>query len=160
MSDKRKQEGEEPNYVGWRGELLARMALARIPGLIANEPPKGAVMDVPYDFVVVADRGFCFLVEVKAYSSARRKLNAVADEPDLRWSLSADLIRRARRSQTPIFLFLFDADTEHGRFLRLDTLPEPKPGTSHVVVDLPISQTIDPQRLLNAIAELEATTRV
>jgi hypothetical protein len=105
MSDKRKQESEEPNYVAWRGELLARMALARIPGLIVNELPKDTVTDHSYDFVVVADRGVCFFVEVKAYSSVRRKRDDVAEETDLHWSLSADIICRARRSQTPVFLF-------------------------------------------------------
>ena len=160
MSDNRSQKVAEPHYVAWRGELLARMALARIPGLIVNELPKDAATDYFYDFVVVADRGFCFFVEVKAYSSVRRKGNGVADETDLHWSVSADMIRRARRSQTPVFLFLFDADTEHGRFLRLDTLPAPKPDASHVVVDLPIAQTIDPQRLSNAIAKLEMRSQV
>jgi hypothetical protein len=44
--------------------------------------------------------------------------------------------------------------------LRLDTLPPPKPDASHVVVDLPIAQTIDPQRLSNAIAKLEMGSQV
>jgi hypothetical protein len=140
--------------------FLAKMALSRVPGLIVHDQPKDVVSDMPYDFVVVGDRGLCFFVEIAAFSSVHRKMNGVGTDPVIRWDSNANLIRRARRSQNPIFLFLFDADTEHGRYQRLDTLPEPAADAATVSVSFPLSQTIDKTRLEAVVNELESEQRV
>src|SRR5436309_636936 len=48
-----------PSYLGWRGELLAELALARVPGLVVHKRTERQPADLPHDFLVVAERGFC-----------------------------------------------------------------------------------------------------
>jgi hypothetical protein len=97
-------------------------------------------------------------VEVKAFSSSWLGVRDVKGVPELRWSVDADLIRRARESESPFLLFLFDADTDHGRYLRLDTLPGPSPGARQVTVRLPVEHVINKENLEKLIADLERAT--
>jgi hypothetical protein len=143
------------SYLGWRGELLAELALARVPGLVVHKLAGNGLAERGFDFVVAAEPGLCFFVVVKAFSSAKLGLDHVENVAELRWDVDADLIRRARESHDPVFLFLFDADTDHGRYLRLDTLPTSEVRQQSVV--LPIEQTLNReslQRLVNELAQV------
>ncbi len=149
-----------PSYLGWRGELLAELALARVPGLIVHKRPEQETADLPYAFLVATEDGFCFFVEVRAFSSARLGIKDVQTVGELRWSIDAELIRRARESCNPVVLFLFDADTDHGRYVRLDSLPDPGPHAHHVTVRLPADHTTDRKSVEKLVAALqEAASR-
>lgn len=145
-----------PSYLGWRGELLAELALARVPELVVTKLADNRRMDLGFDFLVAVPGGFCFFIQVEAFSSLALRLSDIAGVPELRWSAPADLLRRAHASHGPVFLFLFDADTDHGRYLRLDALPEPNLDQGEVVVHLPIEQSINRANLLRLVAELRA----
>jgi hypothetical protein len=146
----------DPSYVVWRGELLAELALARVPGLIVNKRPVRPDFDLAYDFLVVTDRGACFFVDAKAFSSSKRRLLDIGESGEWRWHLDAALVRDARRSRSPFVLFLFDADREEGRYLRLDTLPAPSRGVRRITVRLPVENTINRPNLETMIASLQA----
>ena len=149
-----------PSYLGWRGKLLAELALARLPGLIVHERPNSAPSELPYDFLVSTEHGLCFFVAVRAFSSFWLDVRDVEVVPELRWSVDADLVRRARDSESPFLLFLFDADTDHGRYLRLDTLPPPAPGARLVTARFPVEQVITKEHLERLIADLEGAARM
>lgn len=145
----------QPRYVSWRGKLLAQLALARVPGLVVHERPKHAPADFPYDFLVAAEHGACFFVAVNAFASFRMsKRGDIRDADELHWALDADLVRRAQTSRSPFILFLFDADTEHGRYLRLDTLPDPGRKAEFLQVRFPRENTITTENLIGLIADL------
>jgi len=144
-----------PSYLAWRGELLAELALARLPSLLVHKRADHPASDLPYDFLVATERGLCFFVEVKAFSSSRLAVSDVRTVPELLWSVDAGLIRRVRANQSPFILFLFDADTDHGRYLRLDTLPDPQPGSRRLVVQFPLEQTINRRNVERLIADLD-----
>lgn len=139
-----------PHYLGWRGTLLAKLALARVPGLVVNE----GASDHDYDFLVATPKGACFFVAVKAFSSMRLEAEDVDTTAEWRWRIDAALIRRARESRSPFFLF--DADTDHGRSLRLDTLPAPGPEARTVMVRIPRENALGRKHLEEIVAELEA----
>jgi hypothetical protein len=144
-----------PSYVSWRGELLAELALARVPALTVYKRPEKAASDLPYHFLVATEHGLCFFVEVQAFSSFRLDVADVKTIPELRWAVDPDIVRQARASHSPVFLFLFDADSDHGRYLRLDTLPAPRPNTRHVIVRLPAEQAITRENVEKLAAELQ-----
>jgi hypothetical protein len=144
-----------PSYLDWRGRLLAELALARIPELIVYKSPDHP----PYDFLAATAQGFCFFVNVKAFSSFHLDVADVETVPELRWSLDADSVRRARVSHSPVLLFLFDADTGHGRYLRLDTFPVPGSQTRRLTVRLPVEHTINKENLEKLIADLQETSK-
>lgn len=131
------------------------MALSRIPGLIVTKHPDRATVDPRFDFLVATEKGFCFFVEVKAFSSARFKISDVGTNEDWHWRLDAKIVRRARECQSPFVLFLFDADTDKGRFLRLDTLPAPNQGVLKAPIRLPVENTINKESLESMIATLQ-----
>ena len=151
----------QPSYVAWRGELLAELALARIPGLVVHKRPDRAPADLAYDFLVVTDRGACFFVAVNAFASFRMTAHRgdIREAPELHWMVDADLVRRVRASESPFVLFLFDADTEHGRYLRLDMLPDPGPKAEFLQVRFPVENTITKESLTRFIADLEKATK-
>lgn len=144
-----------PDYLGWRGDLLAELALARLPRLTVHKRPEGRSSSIPYDFLVETAKGFCFYVLARAFSSFQLGIAHVERVGVLHWSLYADLIYRARESRSPILLFLFDADTDHGRFLRLDTLAVPRDKTGRLTVHLPVEQTINRENLEREVAALQ-----
>jgi hypothetical protein len=158
MSDKRTSievDTARPSYVGWRGKLLAELALARLPQLTVYPRPERPASDLPYDVLVVAEHGLCFFVVVRAFSSFHLDVRDVAAVPELRCSFDADLVRRSRASQSPCVLFLFDADRDHGRYLRLDTLPDPGPESRRLTVRFPAEQAITRESLGQFIAGLQ-----
>jgi hypothetical protein len=111
--------------------------------------------DLPYDFLVAAEYGLCFFVVAKAFSSMHLGVQGVETIHELVCFLDADLVRRGRQSQSPCILFLFDADTDHGRYLRLDTLPDTDPETQQLPVHLPKEQLISRDNLERFIAGLQ-----
>jgi hypothetical protein len=92
---------------------------------------------------------------VKAFSSFSLAIEDVERVGELRWLLDARAVREARSSHSPVVLFLFDADTDHGRYLRLDTLPPPTSEARSLAVRLPISATINQLNLEMLIAALQ-----
>ncbi len=141
--------GDSLAYVGYRGDLLAQLALSRLPQVDVFRPQ----VDGGWDYLVATPDGVCFAVVIQAYSSTRRHMDDVAALPDLRWRLDRQIVDRARASRTPVMLFLFDADTEHGRYLRLDTLAAATDSRT-VTVSLPLGDTIDANSLGELLADL------
>lgn len=142
-----------PEYVGWRSELLAELALARLPELSVYRPKQ----DSSYDFLVAAPSGVCFFVEVKGFSSREQGLRDIADVAELQAQTDSEDAVRARQSPTPVVLFLIDADTDHGRFLRLDTLPAFDQSSTRRILHFPREQTLDKAGIERLVAELERT---
>jgi hypothetical protein len=143
-----------PGYTLWRGKLLAELALARLPGLIVHKRQDRPHLDLPYDFLVTTERGFCFFVEARAFSSLHLGLSDIEAIDELRWRIDSDWLRHARESYSPVVLFLFDADTEHGRYVRLDTLPAPETGTERLTITFSAEATINKDNLEKLIEEL------
>lgn len=143
----------------WRGELLAELVLSEVEDFTVLKRPKDSPDQFPFDFVVSTKSGLCFFVEVKSFSSMRMKRDP-RNVPD--WELRVDtrVARNARTSLNPVVAFLFDADANFGRYLQLDTLPEPEAGTETVVLTFPIENTITAESLKQLAAELERSRRV
>ncbi len=148
-----------PGYAGWRGELLAELALARLPGLIVNKRPDRPDIDFGYDFLVATEKGTCFFVDVEAFSSSRNRIADNGSDQEWRWHLDTELVRRAHESRSPFLLFLFDADTDQGRFLRLDTLPIPDRGDRTMTVRIPAKNIINKENLNELIVSLQNAQR-
>jgi hypothetical protein len=129
-----------------------------VPGLIVYKRSDRSP-ELPFHFLATTEQGFCFFVEVKAFSSMRLALGDVETVRELRWSVDADLVRRARASHGPVLLFLFDADTDHGRYLRLDTLPAPDPEGQRLTLRLPIEQTLSKETLEQLIVALQGAAK-
>ncbi len=138
------------SYLGWRGELLAELALARVPGLTIEKRPARLTADFRFDFRVTTKKGAQFFVEIDAFSSFDLDIAEVETVPELKWTL----VHYARQSGTLVLLFVFDADTGHGRYLRLDTLPEPDLQARRLTVRLPLENTITRENLRKLISEL------
>jgi hypothetical protein len=149
----------QPSYASWRGKLLAELALARVPGLVVHKRPDRAPADLPYDYLVATEHGACFFVEVNAFASFRMRGHRgdIRLAPELCWAVDGSVVNRVRADRSPYFLFLFDADTEHGRYLRLDTLPEPK--DELLQVRFPVENTITKESLARLIEELEKAAK-
>lgn len=147
-----------PSYLGWRGELLAELALAQVPELTVHKPPERHASELRYDFLVTTEHHFCFFVAAKAFSSIRQKIAGLNEVHELILPVDAALIRQASASLQPFVLFLFDADTDHGRFLRLDDLPEPE--GDRVALRLDIQNTISKKSLATLVATLEKAAKV
>jgi hypothetical protein len=147
-----------PADLGWRGGALAELAFARVSGLIVNKHLTGPGDGLAYDYLVASEKGACFFVKAEAFSSAHLDAEAEAVDAAGGWRRRVDaaLVRRAHECGRPFFLFLFDADTDHGRFLRLDALPDPDPKARTVDVHLPREDAIDGKGLERIAAELVA----
>jgi hypothetical protein len=112
-----------------------------------------------YDYAVATEDGMFIRIRVEAYSSRLAGVERVECILELRWTLSADVVRQARASKAPVVLLVFDADTAHGRYARLDVLPAPARGARSVVVSLPASNRVDPASLKCLVAELRGARR-
>jgi len=147
-----------PDYLVWRSELLAELAVMRVTGLTALKPPNGS-SELPFQLVAASAAGVCFQIEVAAYSSYRLKI-----EPEalavLELAIDAGRVRAAGDSATPVVLFLFDGDRDHGRYVRLDTLPKPAAGAKTVVLAFPVENTITGDSVRGLAAELARERRV
>ena len=139
-----------PEYLAWRGELLAQLALSRLEGVTVYQRSD----EQPFDFLVATNDGVCFFVEVEAFSSTNQKIDDVETIEELQWQIPMKRVRQATGSQTPVLLFLFDADSDHGRFLRLDTLPVPHKAARQQTIAFPIENVIDQKNLEAIIREL------
>ena len=139
-----------PEYLAWRGELLAQLALSRLEGVTVYQRSD----EQPFDFLVATNDGLCFFVEVEAFSSTNQKIDDVETIEELQWQIPMKRVRQATGSQTPVLLFLFDADSDHGRFLRLDTLPAPDKAARQQTIAFPIENVIDQKNLEAVIREL------
>ncbi|MBI1831158.1 MAG: hypothetical protein HYR84_06885 [Planctomycetes bacterium] len=151
MSNKKKRSKKMPAYVGWRSELLASLSLARLPDLRVYKITDQEI----FDKLVMTERGLCFFVITRGFSSlAARVENADAQD---KWMcpLDAATLARVRKHQSPVVFFYFNADTDHGRYLRLDTLPEA--GVKEL--RFPIENTITKASLQTLIREMQAAPK-
>lgn len=157
MSGNSKSTGSdgEPQYIGWRGELLAKLALSRLGNVTIFEPgqpgPSSAAHD--FDLVVMTADALTFLVEVKAFSSIKRGVSNPENQEWLDFDVPTSILKRAREAQSPVVFFLFDADTEHGRFMRIEDIPFSS--SKHVQrVRFPIQNTITTASLNLLVREM------
>jgi hypothetical protein len=142
------------NYLGWRGELLAKLTLSWIPDLTIDE----ALDDSYNDFYVKTKDGIHFFVDVKAFSSLAMDAKDVDKVKELQLQASSRLVARSQNSNIPTILFLFDADTDHGRFLRLDKLLQGNEGSHSWTFKFPIENTINKTSLNQLIDSLRIET--
>ena len=145
----------ETEWVARRGAALAQMALVPTLELTIFEN----LYTKAYDYAVATKDGVFIRIRVEAYSSRLAGVEGVNTIPELRWTLSADFVRQARTSKAPVVLLLFDADTDHGRYARLDVLPAPARGAKSVAISLPLSNTVNPASLRCLVAELRGSRR-
>jgi len=128
----------------WRGDLLAELAILRVPELVALKRPKGSQEILPFKFLVTSRDGLCFFVEPRGFSSSQLRVKPaeLTSLDTWEWEADAKLVREACASPNPVVLFLFDADLDPGRYLRIDTLPEPARGAKTVLLSFPIENAI------------------
>lgn len=139
------------SYIGWRTELLAKLALSRLEGITITEQP----LNGQFDFSVMTSDGFSFLLEVKGLSSMREKIRDIETVSELRWRVQTKVLKRAKTMRCPVVLFLFDADTEHGRYLRIDNLRLVAAAIQTQSIRLPLENTINNESLHRMVKELE-----
>ena len=151
LPNKKKPAGR-PQYIGWRAEMLAKLALSRVGNLQIDEQSGGK--DERYDFRVSLGESLRFNVEVKAFSSIQRGISEIDKKPSLSWTLPLRLVAKAKLEPDPLVLFVFDADTEHGRFLRIDDIEISNSDRSSIKVHLPLKNTITTQALYRLLEEM------
>ncbi len=150
--EKAKRASGTPSYAGWRAELLAQMALSRVPELVVHKQEQ----DLSYDFVVAAPTGVCFFVIVKAFSSAQQRVSNPQEAPELKGRVRKRVLAWAARSRSPVFAFLVDIDTDHSRYLRLDGRAE-APGRGQAqLLGFPRSNTLDKRGIESLLSEIGA----
>jgi hypothetical protein len=150
----REIKGSGPEYVGWRGELLTELALTRLAKLAEVEIFRPAA-DQGYDFIVSTPKGRFMFIQTKGFSSNAAGIKNPAQVDELRWRVPKEIIKKAQESRSPVLLFLFDADTDHGRFLRLDTLTIIDAKSNFETLIFPRQNTINEANLLKLLVELE-----
>lgn len=144
----KKQSKKMPEYVGWRSEMLSSFVLMRLPELKVY---KITDQDT-FDKLVMTDNGLCFFIVTRGFSSLAAGLDHVDSDSMWTYSIDTATLKRAREHQSPVFLFYFNADTDHGRYLRLDTLADEDAKELH----LPIENAITKASLQKLIRELQA----
>ena len=142
-----------PRYLDWRGELLAKLALSRLPGITVVPQP----MNGRFDFEVAAGTKVRTLLEVKSFSSIREKIREIESIQQLRWRVPTTFLRNAQSVRCPVVLFVFDADTGHGRYLRVDNIKIAPITARFQTVRLPIENTITGASLRRMLKELGNT---
>jgi hypothetical protein len=146
-----KHNHQPPPYVGWRGELIARLALTRA-GLAVQDAPAPQ----PFDLLASTPDGFYFLVEVCAYSSIHGAPRPAFDQSRdrQRWTVDPSLLRAVTEVNLPVVLFVVDADRELGHFARLDHLPRPNRDRGTTFVLLTADQNLSPNALAALVSGL------
>lgn len=139
-------------YIAERTENLAKLSLLKVGDLYVYPTNQGE----PYDFSVHTKNGFCFFVEVKAFSSIQLRMRKIEEVKELRWRVPIRLIEAAKESVNPIILFLFDGDTDHGRYLRLDALDLESRSEKSQTIRLPVENTINEKNLRSMIDGLQS----
>jgi hypothetical protein len=145
---------EGPEYVGWRGELLTELALTRLAKIADVEIYKPGA-DQGYDFVIGTADGLFVFIQTQSFSSNSAGIKEPQRIDELRWKVPMDTIDRARKSRSPVLFFLFDADTDHGRFIRLDTLGRGKTKAAFETIAFPRQSIINEENLLKMLADLK-----
>ena len=151
------EKGKEPEYVSWHSKLLAELALSRIPGLVdrtkhpdrATSRPKVRLSGRYREGILLRGSQSLLFGEVPRFHGDG------GTNEDWDWRLDAKIVRRARECQSPFVLFLFDADTDKGRFLRLTRFPAPSQGMLKIPIRLPVENTINKESLESMIATLQ-----
>ena len=138
------------SYVGERAELLAQIALTRFPGLDVH-PPKS---DTGYDLLAATPEGKCFLVVVKGFSSIKLKIDSVETIEELQWRIDRDILRWARACPNPVYLFLIDADSGHGRYSKLNDVPLARNSGKEQTIRLAVENTIEEAGIERLLAGL------
>lgn len=144
-------ERKEPRYIGWRGELIAKLVLTRAGLVVQDVPPPQ-----PFTFLASTPDGFYLLVKVAAYSSMHGIRQPVFDgvHDQYRWPVEASVMRAAGDVNLPVVLFVIDADREVGHYARLDRLPRPTRGQRTTSVFLAADRDLSPNALAALISEL------
>lgn len=135
---------------GARAETLAERVLAQVPALQTTRSEEGA----PFDLIVVTPERKRLLVVVKGFSSIKRWIREVTTIQEIRWQVDRVLLEWAWTSADPVALFLMDVDSEHGRFVRLDTISKRPRRGPRVTVRLPRTQRVSKQAIQRLIASL------
>lgn len=143
------------HYIGWRTELLAKLALSRLQGITVTEQP----LEGEFDFSVMTSSGFSFLIEVKGFSSMREKIRDIETVSEIRWRVQTALLKRSKTMRCPVVLLLFDADTEHGRYLRIDNLSLVAAAVQTQSIRIPLENVININGLHLMLKDLEADSR-
>lgn len=140
-------------YVGWRAEELAKLALSGVPSWSVTDITEGGKFDYA---VMDVNSGTSFMVEVKSLSSihSNRKIDPSASEIPIQ--VAASLVKSAQAMHCPVFLFVFDVDTDHGRFRRLDLFDIADVHGEKFWLYLPISNVINAQSMQKLAKELSA----
>ena len=149
---KAKPEPNESHYVGWRAELIAKLALTRA-GLIVQDAPAPH----PFDLLVSTPDGLYFLVETVGYSSMHGNRHGPSigrSAAPLRWLVDASVLRAAAQVNLPSVLFVIDADREVGHYARLDRLPPPDPNQRTLSIALTPERDLSPAALAVLVSEL------
>lgn len=141
----------EPFYVGWRGDLIARLALAR-----AGFDVKDAPVPEPFDLLAATPDGFYFLVKVNAYSSMHGGRGPTFNRPrdEYRWPVGPAVLRAAGDVNLPAVLFVIDADREVGHYARLDRLPRPDHGQRTTSVSLAAGRNLSREAIATLVSKL------
>ena len=139
-----------PSYIRERADLLTQVALTRF-GELSLYPAKAKDA---YDFLVTTREGKCFLIVVEGFSSIRLDLECVETRRDLSWQIDPDTLRWAVSCPTQVFLFVVDADTGHGRYLRLNDQPLSHGNGRLGSVELPIENTLDEAGIRRLLTQL------
>ena len=143
-----------PDYLISRSQSLAQLAIVRVPELLAFDRPNHAGDAFPFDFLVMEDEEARFSVVTRGFATSRAKIETEGID-DLELEVGADLVRQARKHPYPVVMFLFDADRDPGRFLRLDAQPEPPANAKSVLLTFPIENTITGASVRKLASELE-----
>jgi hypothetical protein len=146
-----KPKRNEPPYVGWRGELIARLVLTRA-GLVVQD----AQAPQPFDLLASTPDGFYLLVKVKAYSSMHsgRRPQFDGSHNEVRWPVEASVLRAAGEENVPAVLFVIDADREVGHYARLDAVSRSAGDRRAPSVPLTADHDLTTEALAALIAEL------
>jgi hypothetical protein len=105
---------------------------------------------------VPLSRAVATVITFILFRAARPNKHDMAAIPEFRGSRNAAFVCRAQRSPSPVVLLFFDTDTDHGRYLRLGTLPTPRAGEKAVTVRPGLDAVIKRERLEKLIAALRS----
>jgi hypothetical protein len=142
----------DSEYVEALGEKFAELAVIRT-GELALFKPVRRTTHLSFQFVAVTHDSLCFFIEINSYSTRRSKVESALTRA-LEVEVSAEQVRIACQSPTPVVMILSDADREHVRYLRLDALQKPADEAETVLLSFPVENTITGESVRALVAEL------